>query len=44
MKSIVLDDKWHAAIAAMIDGGGENALTLALVARIQQLGERWARW
>ena len=41
VKSIVLDDKWHAAIAAKIDGE-VNALTLALVARIQQLGERYA--
>ena len=41
VKSIVLDDKWHAAIAAKIDGE-VNALTLGLVARIQQLGERYS--
>ncbi|WP_235020120.1 type I restriction-modification system subunit M [Ruania rhizosphaerae] len=41
VKSIVLDDKWHAAIAAKIDGE-VNALTLVLVARIHQLGERYA--
>ena len=41
VKSIVLDDKWHAAIAAKIDGE-VNALTLALVARIRQLGGRYA--
>lgn len=38
---LVLDDKWHATIAKRIDGE-VNALTLALVARIQQLGERYA--
>jgi type I restriction enzyme M protein len=41
VKSIVLDDKWHAAIATKIDGE-VNALTLTLVARVQQLGERYA--
>lgn len=42
VKSIVLDTKWHAAIAAKIDGE-VNALTHALVARIRQLGERYAQ-
>lgn len=41
VKSIMLDDKWHAAIAAKIDGE-VNALTHALVVRIRQLGERYA--
>ena len=41
IKQLVLDDKWHAAIAQRIEGE-VNALTLALVARIKQLGERYA--
>ncbi|MGP5083740.1 N-6 DNA methylase [Brachybacterium tyrofermentans] len=41
VKSIVLDDKWHAAIATKLEST-VNALTLALVARIQQLGERYS--
>jgi len=40
-KSIVLDDKWHATISAKVDSE-VNALTLSLVARIHQLGERYA--
>jgi len=40
--SIALDDKWQAAIVASIEGE-VNALTLALVARIQQLGERYSQ-
>jgi type I restriction enzyme M protein len=41
VKSLVLDDKWHATIRSRISGE-VNALTLALVARIQELGERYA--
>ncbi|MBT9605742.1 MAG: type I restriction-modification system subunit M [Microbacterium sp.] len=41
VKLIVVDDKWHAAIATKIDTE-VNALTLALVARVQQLGERYS--
>ncbi|UFU07946.1 type I restriction-modification system subunit M [Ruania halotolerans] len=41
VQSLVLDDKWHGTITMRIDGE-VNALTLALVARIQQLGERYA--
>jgi type I restriction enzyme M protein len=39
--AIVLDDKWHAAIMGRV-AGEVNALTLALVARIYELGERYA--
>ena len=41
MKVLVLDDKWRATIARRI-AGELNALTLALVGRIRQLGERYA--
>ncbi|MGA5502127.1 type I restriction-modification system subunit M [Streptomyces umbrinus] len=41
VKSIVLDDKWRAAIVGRI-GSEVNALTMALVARIQVLGDRYA--
>lgn len=41
VQTLVLDDKWNATIASRIDGE-VNALTLALVGRIQQLGERYA--
>ena len=41
IKQLVLDDKWHVTVAQRI-AGEVNALTLALVARIQQLGERYA--
>jgi type I restriction enzyme M protein len=37
----VLDDKWNATISRRI-AGVVNSLTLALVARIQALGERYA--
>jgi len=37
----VLDDKWHAAIAKGVINV-VNSLTLGLVARIRQLGERYA--
>ena len=41
VKSLVLDDKWCAAVKGRI-AGEVNSLTLDLVARIQQLGERYA--
>ncbi len=41
VQQLVLDDKWHATIAARIEGE-VNSLTLALVGRIQALGERYA--
>jgi type I restriction enzyme M protein len=40
IKQLVLDDKWHATIAARI-AGETNELTLAMVDRIQELGERY---
>ncbi|MWJ85020.1 type I restriction endonuclease subunit M [Clavibacter michiganensis subsp. michiganensis] len=41
VKSIVLDIKWRAAVATRIDSEVSD-LTLALVGRVQQLGERYA--
>jgi type I restriction enzyme M protein len=41
VRSIVLDDKWCATIRDRV-ASEVNALTLALVARIQELGERYA--
>jgi type I restriction enzyme M protein len=41
IKQLVLDDKWHATVAGRI-AGEVDSLTLALVGRIQQLGERYA--
>ena len=41
VKTLVLDSKWAATVSARIVGEA-NALTLALVSRIQQLGERYA--
>ncbi|MFF0817587.1 type I restriction-modification system subunit M [Rhodococcus sp. NPDC003318] len=41
IKKLVLDDKWHATVARRVAGEVE-ALTLGLVTRIQQLGERYA--
>lgn len=41
IKTLVLDDKWQATIMHRVSGEVE-ALTLDLVARIQQLGERYA--
>jgi type I restriction enzyme M protein len=41
VQSLVLDDKWAATIRNRVSGE-LNALTLALVARIQELGERYA--
>lgn len=41
VKQLVLDDKWHATVADRIARVG-SSLTLALVARIQILGERYA--
>lgn len=40
-KQLVLDDKWHASLAARV-ANEVNSLTLDLVGRIQQLGERYA--
>ena len=39
VKALVLDDKWHAVVRGGVDTE-VNALTLALVARIQELGVR----
>ncbi|WP_207544730.1 type I restriction-modification system subunit M [Mycolicibacterium conceptionense] len=41
IETLVLDDKWQATVVRRIAGEVE-ALTLDLVARIQQLGERYA--
>lgn len=41
VKTLVLDDKWQATVVHRVSGEVE-ALTLDLVARIQQLGERYA--
>jgi len=41
VKTLVLDDKWKATITGRI-ASEVNSLTLALVARIEQLGERYA--
>ena len=41
MKTLVLDDKWAATIQGRIIDE-VNALTLTLVARIEQLGDRYA--
>lgn len=41
VQALVLDDKWAATIRNRV-AGEVNALTLNLVARIQQLGERYA--
>ncbi|HWL43225.1 MAG TPA: type I restriction-modification system subunit M [Ilumatobacter sp.] len=41
VQSLVLDSKWHATVAGHIASEVE-ALTLALVGRIQQLGDRYA--
>ena len=41
VQALVLDDKWAATIRDRV-AGEANALTLDLVARIQQLGERYA--
>lgn len=40
VKALVLDHKWHATISRRI-AGEVNSLTLALVARIQELGARY---
>lgn len=42
VKALVLDGKWHATVVRRVTGEVE-ALTLALVARVQQLGERYAQ-
>ncbi|WP_156725838.1 type I restriction-modification system subunit M [Streptomyces apocyni] len=41
IKQLVLDDKWHATVASRVASEAES-LTLKLVSRIQQLGERYA--
>ncbi|MGY1672460.1 type I restriction-modification system subunit M [Geodermatophilus sp. SYSU D00710] len=41
VKQLVLDDKWHATIATRV-ASEATALTLALVQRIRQLGQRYA--
>lgn len=41
IKQLVLDDKWTVAIRERVDGEVED-LTLALVGRIRELGERYA--
>lgn len=41
IKQLVLEDKWHTAVGSRVTLE-VNALTLALVARIRQLGERYA--
>jgi type I restriction enzyme M protein len=41
VKTLVLDDKWHATVRACIDTE-VSSLTHALVARIQELGDRYA--
>ncbi len=41
IKQLVLDDKWHATIARRV-ASEVNSLTLALVDRIQELGDRYA--
>ncbi|URM93988.1 type I restriction-modification system subunit M [Actinomadura madurae] len=41
IKQLVLDDKWHTTIAGRV-ASEVDSLTLALVARIQELGERYA--
>ncbi|MCX7444393.1 type I restriction-modification system subunit M [Corynebacterium sp. P7003] len=41
IKTLVLDDKWHTTVAHRVAGEAE-ALTLGLVERIQQLGERYS--
>ncbi|MEU8772648.1 type I restriction-modification system subunit M [Streptomyces sp. NPDC048606] len=41
VRTLVLDDKWRTTITARVASEGE-ALTLALVKRIQQLGDRYA--
>ncbi|XKK40080.1 hypothetical protein HFP72_04690 [Nocardiopsis sp. ARC36] len=41
IKQLVLDDKWSAMVSDRI-AGEVNALTLDLVVRIQELGERYA--
>jgi type I restriction enzyme M protein len=42
IRQLVLDDKWHATVANRVTSEGES-LTLALVARIQELGERYTQ-
>ncbi|MFA5605893.1 MAG: type I restriction-modification system subunit M [Leucobacter sp.] len=41
VKTLVLDDKWHSTVLRRVEGEAEKC-TIDLVARIQQLGERYA--
>ncbi|MBF4996660.1 type I restriction-modification system subunit M [Nocardia sp. BSTN01] len=41
IKQLVIDDKWHAVVARRVESEAES-LTLALVSRIKELGERYA--
>lgn len=41
IKQLVLDDKWHATVTSRVVSEAES-LTLALVGRIKELGERYA--
>jgi type I restriction enzyme M protein len=41
VKSLVLEDKWHATIATRV-ADEVNSLTISLVGRIKELGERYA--
>ena len=41
IKQLVLDDKWHATVGGRIERE-VNALTVAFVERIRELGERYA--
>jgi type I restriction enzyme M protein len=40
IKQLVLDDKWHATIRTRV-AAEVDSLTLSLVGRIQELGERY---
>ncbi|MEV6776040.1 type I restriction-modification system subunit M [Streptomyces syringium] len=42
VRALVLDDKWAAIIRSRV-GSEVNGLTLALVSRVQQLGERYSK-
>lgn len=42
IKQLVIDDKWHSAVASRV-AGEATALTLVLVSRIQELGDRYAK-
>ncbi|WP_240676564.1 class I SAM-dependent DNA methyltransferase [Streptomyces sp. B27] len=42
IKQLVVDDKWHSAVASRV-AGEATALTLVLVSRIQELGDRYEK-